>query len=587
MNNYSASDAPIDRLIWQHIADSPCPEDFENYLQHSPEGAGHREEAIEKLIVFDDVDAVCADGERKYPAAIAALEKLAEAGDAVAQFHMGKLLDHGIGIEANHERAEGWYRLAILQGELRSHINLATRLENRAKPEDVAEVKRLLATASAAGESVGTCNLARMMSRGYGEIDRRPNPAKAFELFHQSWEQGNGLAGYWIGHMLMQGNGVRQDSVLGRDWIVKSAHAGCIGAMMKLGADAEYGSDCEKDISAAVEWFRQGAELGSMECQHRLASLLLRGEGVAKDGAHAVQWLKRAAVRGNSDAQRVLGLAYLWGIDVIRNIRFGRKWLTRAAEQDDAYAAYQLGKHLQNAEPPELESAAQWLERAAKLGDSAAQSVLGACYWNGHGVTVDHHSAFKWIKLSSMQGDSHGLYLLGRLYYSGVDVPVDFTQAVKYFRQSAERGHSGGQAKLGWCYLKGQGVDRDVAEGMVWLSRAAEHDDGEASTTIGYVLRDGIGVQPNAGEASKWFLSAAEKGDARGQFELAWLYAEGDGLEKNLAEATNWMEKAAAQGDKDAIKWLASRAERENDALHLIDDSAAGDALQTKELVDD
>jgi TPR repeat protein len=564
MIDYSASDAPIDLLIWQGIEGSPCPEDFQNYLRHSPEGAAHLDDAIERLIELDDADAVCANDESRYPAVIAAIKKLAEAGDAVAQFHMGKLHDIGIGIEVNINRAEGWYRLAILQGELRSHINLALGLEKRGKPEDIDEMKRLLATASAANEDAGAFNLARMINRGYGEVDERPNPASAFELFHQSWEQGSALAAYWIGYMLLQGNGVRQDSVLGRDWIVRSARAGCIGAIIKLGGDAEYGSGCEKDPSAAVEWFRQGAELGSMECQHRLAGLLLRGEGIAKDGAQAVQWLKRAAVRGNADAQRVLGLAYLWGIDVIRNIRFGRKWLTRAAEQDDAYAAYQLGKHLQNAEPPELESAAQWFERAAKLGDSTAQSVLGACYWNGHGVVADDHAAFKWIKLSSMQGDSHGLYLLGRLYYSGVDVPVDLKHAAKYFRQSAERGHSGGQAKLGWCYLKGQGVDRDVAEGMLWLSRAAERDDGEASTIIGYVLRDGIGVQRNSGEASKWFLSAAEKGDARGQFELAWLYAEGDGLERNLVEATKWMEKAAAQGEEDAVKWLADQVARAN-----------------------
>ena len=409
MIDYPALDAPIDLLIWQSIEGSPCPEDFRNYLRHSPEGAAHLDEAIERLIDLDDAGAVCDNEESRYPVAIAAIKTLAEAGDAVAQFHMGTLLDNGIGIEANSDRAEGWYRLAILQGEPRSHINLASRLEDRAKPEDVAEAKRLLATASAAGEGLATFNLARMMSHGYGEIDKRPNPANALELFHQSWAQGCAIAGHWIGFMLLQGNGVRQDTVLGKDWLIKAARAGCIGAIIKLGDNAETGSGCEKDPSAAVEWFRQGAELGSMECQHRLAGLLLRGEGLTKDGAHAVQWLKRAAVRNNSDAQRVLGLAYLWGIDVIRNIRFGRKWLTRAAEQDDAYAAYQLGKHLQNAEPPELEAAAQWFERSAKLGDSTAQSVLGACYWNGHGVTADDHAAFKWIKLSSMQGDSHGL----------------------------------------------------------------------------------------------------------------------------------------------------------------------------------
>lgn len=561
--DYSEPDAPIDRLIWQHIADSPCSEDFRNYLRHSPEGAAHLEEAIEQLIFLDEADAVFPDEGTHYPLAVAAILSLAEAGNAVAQFHMGKLSDSGIGMLANRDRAEGWYRLAILQGELRSHINFALILESQGKPEDVAEVKRLLLAASEAGEVTGTFHLARMMRCGYGETDKRPDPIKAFEYFHLCWDQGDALSGHWIGYMLLKGDGVRQDVALGKDWLSKSAQAGCIGAIIKVGSDAETGSDCEKNITAAVEWFRQGAELGSMECQHRLAALLLRGEGIAKDGAQAVGWLKRAAVRGNADAQRVLGLTYLWGIDVVRNSRFGRKWLTRAAEQDDAYAAYHLGKFLQKEEPPELEAAAQWFERAAKAGDSTAQGILGTCYWSGRGVAINLHAAHKWIKLSSLQGDPYGLCLLGRLYYSGVDVPVDYVQAAKYYRQSAERGYANGQARLGWCYLKGEGVERDIAEGMLWLGRAADQGSGEACTAIGYVLRDGIGVRRDPGEASKWFLDAAEKGEAEAQYALGHLYAEGDGLAQNLEEARMWMEKAAAQGEEDAVKWLETQNRKE------------------------
>lgn len=115
MIDYTALDAPIDLLIWQGIEGSPCPEDFRNYLRHSPEGAAHLDEAIERLIDLDDADAVCANEDSRYRDAIAEIEKLAQAGDAVAQFHMGKLLDNGIGIEANNDRAEGWYRLARLR----------------------------------------------------------------------------------------------------------------------------------------------------------------------------------------------------------------------------------------------------------------------------------------------------------------------------------------------------------------------------------------------------------------------------------------------------------------------------------------
>lgn len=36
MIDYATQDAPIDALIWRHIADSLCPQDFRDYLQHAP-----------------------------------------------------------------------------------------------------------------------------------------------------------------------------------------------------------------------------------------------------------------------------------------------------------------------------------------------------------------------------------------------------------------------------------------------------------------------------------------------------------------------------------------------------------------------
>ncbi len=69
MIDYATRDAPIDALIWQYIADSPCPEDFRCYLRPQPEGALHLDEAIDRLIALDDADAACADDEARYPAA--------------------------------------------------------------------------------------------------------------------------------------------------------------------------------------------------------------------------------------------------------------------------------------------------------------------------------------------------------------------------------------------------------------------------------------------------------------------------------------------------------------------------------------
>ena len=564
---YAQVDSPIDALIWQHIADSPCPDDFRAYLRHAPEGAAHVEEAIARLIALDDADAQCSVDDTFYPAAFVQIHARAQAGDAVAQFHVGKMSNLGIACTPHADSAEGWYRAAILQGEPRSHINLAQLREEQGTPESLAEARRLHEAAAALGEPTALFNLGRMTLRGLGEPDQQANPLRAFELFHQAWDQGLALAGHWIAHMLRTGDGVRRDEEFARQWMQKSARAGCVGAILQLGIAAEFGDGVPESIPVAADWYRTGAELGDTDCQRRLATLQLRGEGIAKDGAQAVSWLKRAAVRNDPVAQRILGLTYLWGLNVVRNERFGRKWLQRSADHGDMAAAFHLGRLFQKQDPPDHQAALPLLEKAALKGHCEAQCQLGIAYWYGQGVAVDAHAAFKWIKLAALQGDPWGIYLLGCLHHAGIDVPSDFVKAAQYYRQAAALGQPSAQAKLGMSYLKGEGVDRDVAEGMLWLSRAAEQGDAEASVTIGIVLRDGIGVERNTGEASKWFLDAAEKGEARGQFELAMLYAEGNGLTRDVDEARKWMEKAAAQDEEGAAEWLTEHAQQ---GLHLV-----------------
>lgn len=100
--NYAALDAPIDQLIWQRIADSPCPEDFHNYLRHAPEGAAHMEEAIDRLIALDDADASCTAGELR---------------DARGQYELAMLYAEGNGLERNLPEARKWLEKAAAQGD--------------------------------------------------------------------------------------------------------------------------------------------------------------------------------------------------------------------------------------------------------------------------------------------------------------------------------------------------------------------------------------------------------------------------------------------------------------------------------------
>lgn len=437
-------DSRIDALIWQAIAASDCPEDFRRYLRHKPEGAAHLEEAMERLIALDDADA---DGTPRYPEAVAAIRALAEQGDATAQFHMGKLHDLGW-CEDGPQAMEKWYRLAILQNEARSMINLAVAHEQGAgvalKPQAAVA---LYQAAAELGEPMAHCRLASLhLASEFLEKDA----AQAYEHLLLAWEAGDATAGYWLAIMHARGDAVARDKELAADWLRRAAERGCDEAALRLGRKAEFGGeDAARDLAAAEAWFRLGAEHGDLECQTSLGMLLLRGEGIPKNGAEAVRWLKRAAVLEHPPAQRALGMAYHWGVDVVRNKAFARKWLLRAAGQGEADACLLLADMLRGGSAPDQEAAVRLYEKAARQGLAEAQTRLGLACWKGEGIARDDHAAFKWIRLAALQNEPRGLFLLGWAYQAGVGVEADIAKAIAWLRKAAEGGHEDARRWLG------------------------------------------------------------------------------------------------------------------------------------------
>ena len=73
--------------------------------------------------------------------------------------------------------------------------------------------------------------------------------------------------------------------------------------------------------------------------------------------------------------------------------------------------------------------------RAAALeGDPQAQSYLGVCYQNGHGVEQNHQEAVKWFRRAADQNDPVAQCYLGVCYWTGQGVPQEFGEAAKWLR---------------------------------------------------------------------------------------------------------------------------------------------------------
>jgi TPR repeat protein len=92
--------------------------------------------------------------ENKFTAEDVDLAKInAQAGNAVAQYHLAMMFDTGNGVVRNPKEAEKWYKAAAAQGHLDAQFYLAKMYsaENSGLPRNEAEALRLFKDAAEKG----------------------------------------------------------------------------------------------------------------------------------------------------------------------------------------------------------------------------------------------------------------------------------------------------------------------------------------------------------------------------------------------------------------------------------------------------
>lgn len=176
--------------------------------------------------------------------------RLAEAGDAHAQFAMGEAYQEGKGVPQNYAEALGWYRKATDQGHL-----------------------------------YAISNLGDMFERGEGVAEDR---AEALRWYRRAAD----IA-------LLD---------LGQDWdpdvipsvLEKAAEYGYSEAQFALGSIS-----CRaRDYAEAVRWYRKAADQGHADAQSELGIAYHEGHGVAQDYVQAHMWTDLAAAASTGDEQK-------------------------------------------------------------------------------------------------------------------------------------------------------------------------------------------------------------------------------------------------------------------------------------------
>lgn len=161
----------------------------------------------------------------------------AKAGHIEAQFLVGEMCEHGIGVEADFKRAMFWYRKAAKanSGDAQNRLGELYANGSIGEADSINDQQALqwIQAAAANGQADAQLKLAQRHLEGQG---LKKDSQKAFYWFEQAATNGNAYAQMQTAYMLKHGEGVKQDYERALFWFEKAEQQGYAGAQEEVKA---------------------------------------------------------------------------------------------------------------------------------------------------------------------------------------------------------------------------------------------------------------------------------------------------------------------------------------------------------------
>ena len=199
-------------------------------------------------------------------AGFAAIQKRAEAGDAVAQTALASCYDLGRHVQPNGKQSIRWLTEAANQGYAPAEYELGRiYLYGRGVPADYSRALLWESKAAGQGDARAQRDLAFMYERGFGVP---ADPAKALEWNRQAAAQGQADAQLELARKFAK----RPDCMNAVRWYKEAAAHGHPAATYELGK-LYLTHKCGSDRNKALMWFTIGARFGSEDSKAEIAKL--------------------------------------------------------------------------------------------------------------------------------------------------------------------------------------------------------------------------------------------------------------------------------------------------------------------------
>jgi uncharacterized protein len=244
---------------------------------------------------FDEALALFDDG--NYVEALPIAQEFAGKEDPLAMLMLGRMMQKGLGVDADVKQAQYWFSKAADKGNSDAQLALALLfLEQQNLVEGVPQLEK----AAQIGNVIAQYNLGLYYA---GIYNNEPQWPQAAIWFQKAADQGLADAEYNLALLYTDGRGVEKNAVKAASWFGKAALQGMPDAALEYGVLVFRGEGVEKDEALGAKWLLIAANRGNPVAMNRMSKLYAIGHGVQVDGIEAAKWNILAKAGGRADAE--------------------------------------------------------------------------------------------------------------------------------------------------------------------------------------------------------------------------------------------------------------------------------------------
>ena len=255
-----------------------------------------------------------------------------------AQYRCGVLLEKGLGVKADLQKAAYFYKLAADKGHLDALYHLSSMLFNGSGiKKDTQQANRYLKIAADKGHLLSQLTFAY---NAYNGIGMTQNYSLAASYYKLAAEQNSpqGLCTYGI--MAQSGKGMPQDSVLAVKCFRKAAFLGDPVGQYNYALMLQTGNGIEKNIYEASKYYKLAADNDNVEAQCNYAILISQDHPELPKNIVEARHYAKLASDGGSPTGQFLYAQILNKID--NNITESIKYYRLSAAQGNVQAQRML-----------------------------------------------------------------------------------------------------------------------------------------------------------------------------------------------------------------------------------------------------